>query len=104
MGPKEVITPLPAPWVSLKGDFLFGKASLGVTAVLFDGRSSSRSGFLFKTLLMALGADEVPSSVPFASFASSFLQAAAALILYLAVFISTKMIDRRQEKQTVKLG
>ena len=101
-GLEEVITPLPAPWLGLRGDFLFGEASPGVTAVLFDERSSSPSGFLFETLLMVLGADEVPSSVPFASFASSFLWATAALILRLAASISTKMIDVRQEKQMVK--
>ena len=63
MGPEEVITPLPAPWLGLKGDFLFGEASPRVTIVLFDGRSSFLSGFLFETLLTVLGADEVPSSV-----------------------------------------
>ena len=102
-GLEEVITPLPAPWLGLRGDFLFGEASPGVTAVLFDERSSSPSGFLFETLLMVLGADEVPSSVPFASFASSFLQAAVTLILYLAASISRKMIVVRQEKQKVKM-
>ena len=66
-----------------------------MTAVLFDGRSSSPSGFLFETLLMDLGANEVPSSIPLASFASSFLRATAAFILYLVASISTKMIDGR---------
>ena len=98
-GLEEVITPLSAPWLGLRGDFLFGEASLGVTTVLFDARSSSLPGFLFETLLMALGVDEVP----FTSFTSSFLRVAAALILCLAASISTKMIDGRQEKQTVKL-
>ena len=94
MGLEEVITPLPAPWLGLKGDFLFGEASPRVTVVLFDGRSSSPTSFIFETLLTALGADEFPSSVPFVSFAS-FLRAAAALILYLAASISTKMVDGR---------
>ena len=67
-GPEEVITPLPEPWLGLRGDFLFEEASLGVMAVLFNRQSSSPLGFLFETLLMVLGADEVPSSVPFASF------------------------------------
>ena len=95
MGLEEVITPLPAPWLGLKGDFLFGEASPRVTVVLFDGRSSSPTSFIFETLLTALEADEVPSSVPFVSFASFFLRAAAALILYLAASISTKMVDGR---------
>ena len=71
-------------------------------AVLFDGRSSSPSGFLLETLLMGLGIDEFPSSVPFATF-SSFLRAAAALILCLVASISAKVINGRQEKQTVIL-
>ena len=103
MGPEEVITPLPEPWLGLRGDFLYREASLGVMAVLFNGRSSSPSGFLFETLLTVLGADEVPSSVPFTSFASFFLRVAATLILCLSAFISTKMIVVRHEKQTVKL-
>ena len=94
-GLEEVITLLPAPWLGLRGDFLFGEASPGVTTVLFDGRSSSPSSFLFETLLMALGVDEVPFFVSFASFTSSFLRVAAALILCLAASISTKMIDGR---------
>ena len=84
---EEVITPLPTPWLGLKGDFLFGEASPGVTAVLFYGRSSFPSGFLFETLLTVLGADEVPSSPPFASFTSSFLWVVAALILCLAASV-----------------
>ena len=44
---------------------------------------------------MDLGANEVPSSIPLASFASSFLRATAAFILYLVASISTKMIDGR---------
>ena len=102
-GPEEVITPLPEPWLGLRGDFLFEEASPGVTAVLFYERSSSASGFLFETLLTVLGADEVPSFVPFASFASFFLRAAATLILCLSAFISTKMIVVCHEKKTVKL-
>ena len=102
-GPLEVITPLPAPWLGLRGDFLFREASPKVTAVLFDGQSSSPSGFLFETLLTVLGADEVHSSVPFANFASSFLRATATLILCLTASISTKMIDIHQEKQTIKM-
>ena len=82
-GPEEVITLLPEPWLGLRGDFYFGEASPGVMAVLFNGRSSSPSGFLFETLLTVLGADEVPSSAPFASFTSFFLRAAATLILCL---------------------
>ena len=66
-GPEEVIIPLPAPWLGLRGDFLFGEASPGATAVLFDGWLSSPSSFLCETLLTDLGTDEVPSSVPFAS-------------------------------------
>ena len=69
--------------------------------VLFEGRSSSLSSFLFETLLTDLGTDEFSSFVPLASLASSFLRAAAALILYLAASISTKMMDGRQEKQTI---
>ena len=99
---EEVITPLPTPWLGLKGDFLFREASPGVTAVLFYGRSSFSSGFLFETLLTVLGVDKVPSSVPFANFASSFLRATATLILCLTASISTKMIDIHQEKQTKK--
>ena len=72
-----------------------------MTTVLFDGRSSSPSGFLLETLLMGLGIDEFPSSVPFATF-SSFLRAAA-LILCLVASISAKVINGRQEKQTVIL-
>ena len=97
-GPKEVITPLLAPWLGLRGDFLFGEASPGMTTVLFYGRSSSPSSFLFETLLMVLGSDGVSSFIPFASFTSSFLRAAAALILCLAASISIKMIDVCQEK------
>ena len=63
MGLEEVITPLLAPWLGLKGDFLFGEASSRVTAVLFDEWSSFLLGFLFETLLTVLGANEVPSSV-----------------------------------------
>ena len=71
-----------------------------MTVALFDGRSSSPSGFLLETLLTDLGTDEFPSFVPFASL-SSFLRAAATLILCLATFISTKVMNGRQEKQTL---
>ena len=56
--------------------------------------------FLFETLPTDLGTDEFPSSVPFASL-SSFLRAAAALILCLATSISTKVTNGRQEEQTL---
>ena len=62
-------------------------------AVLFNGRSSSPLGFLFQTLLTDFGTNEFPSSVPFASLASSFIRATAALILCLATSISTKVIE-----------
>ena len=81
MRPEEVITPLPAPWLGLRGDFLFREVSSGVIAVLFYGRSSFPLGFLFETLVTVLAVDEVPSFVPFASFASSFLRVTVALIL-----------------------
>ena len=71
-----------------------------MTTVFLDGQSSSSSVLLFETLLTDLGTDEFPSSVPFASL-SSFLQAVAALILYLATSISTKVTNGRQEKQTL---
>ena len=102
-GPEEVIIPLPEPWLGLRDDFPFGEASPGVTTILFDGWSSSSSGFLYETLLTDLGTDEFPSSVAFASLASSFLRAAVALILCLTASISTKVINGRQEKQTIIL-
>ena len=71
-----------------------------MTTVFFDGRSLSQSGFLFETSVTGLGIDELPSSVPFANL-SSFLRAAATLILCLAASISTKVIDGCQEKQTI---
>ena len=71
-----------------------------MTAVLFDGRSSSSSGFLFETLLTDLGTNEFQSSVPFASL-SSFLRAIATLILCLAASISTNVINGHQEKKTI---
>ena len=98
MGPDEAITPLPAPWLGLRDGFPFGEASPGVMAICFDGRSSSLSGFLLETLLTDLGTDEFPSSVPFTSL-SFFLWATAALILCLAMSISTKVMNGRQEKQ-----
>ena len=67
------------------------------------GRTSAISvSFSFGDLLTDLGADESPSSVPFASL-SFFLRAAAALILCLATSISTKYTNGRQEKQTLIL-
>ena len=71
-----------------------------MTTVFLDGLASSPSDFLFEALLTDLGVDEFPSSVPFASL-SSFLRAVAALILYLATSISTKLTNGRQEKQTL---
>ena len=71
-----------------------------MTTVRFDGRSSSPSGFLLEALLTDLGTDEFPSFVPFANL-SSFLRAAATLILCLATSISTKVMNGRKEKQTL---
>ena len=88
-GPEDVIAPLPVPWLGLRADFPFGDASLGMETIFLDGRAPSPSAFLLKALLTDLGADESPSFAPFISL-SSFLRAAAALILYLATSISTK--------------
>ena len=68
-----------------------------MTTVFLDRRASSLSDFLFEDLLTDLGADEIPFSVPFASF-SSFLRDVVALILYLATSISTKLMNGSQEK------
>ena len=81
-------------------NFPFGEASPEVMAVRFDEQSSSLSSFLLETLLTDLGIDESPSSVPFVSL-SSFLRAAVALILCLETSISTKVMNGRQEKQTL---
>ena len=89
-GPEEVITPLPTPWLGLRGDFLFGETSPGVMAAFLVGRLSFPSGFLYETLETVLGADEDPPFVSFTFFSSSFLQAAAALTLCLADSISTQ--------------
>ena len=51
--------PLPAPWLGFGGDFSFSGSSPRETAAFFEGRLSLPSGFLFVTLAMALGVDEV---------------------------------------------
>ena len=89
MGPEEVITPLLAPRLDLRGDFFLGGTSTGVMATFLEGRSSFVSGFLFETLATVLGAyEDTPSSFSLAFLSSSFLQAVEALTLFLAVSIS----------------
>ena len=69
-GPEEVITPLLAPQLDLRGNFFLGGISPGVMATFLEGRSSFSSGFLFVTLATVLGANEdtppfpSPSSPP----------------------------------------
>ena len=87
-GPKEVIAPLPAPWLGLGGDFSFVAPLPGVTAAFLAGRRSLPLGFLFACLVEALGVDDVSPPASFAFF-SAFWRAAAALILCLADSIST---------------
>ena len=88
-GLEEVITPLPAPWLGLRGDFSFEALSPRVTTAFLDGQLSLPSGFLFAGLANVLGVDEVSPLAYFALF-SSFWWAAAALTLCLADSISTQ--------------
>ena len=69
MGPREFITPLPAPWLGLGGDFSFTEP--GVTTAFLAGRRSLPSGFFFACLVGTLRVDDasplprVLSSQPF---------------------------------------